>query len=99
MCARTVSTSGSSGTRPRVVRLADPVDRCFTRTMAVLAGIVGALVGFFVGVLFTEVSFANGASWDVVPFVLAVFGWLAARELLRRHRSRKPERSAPSAHA
>lgn len=66
--------------------------------MAVLAGIVGALVGFTVGILFTEVIFANNADWpNVVPFVLAVVGWLAARELLRRRRSRKPEHGLPSA--
>ena len=63
-----------------------------------LAGIVGALVGFTVGVLFTEVIFANNADWpNVVPFVLAVVGWLSARELLRHRRSRKPEHGLPSA--
>ena len=66
--------------------------------MAVLAGIVGALVGFTVGVMFTEVLFANNADWpNVVPFVLAVVGWLAARELVRRRRSRKSEHGLPSA--
>ena len=63
-----------------------------------LAGIVGALVGFTVGILFTEVIFANNADWpNVVPFVLAVVGWLAARELLRHRRSRKPGHGLPSA--
>ena len=63
-----------------------------------LAGIVGAFVGFTVGILFTEVLFANNADWpNVVPFVLAVVGWLSARELLRRRRSRKPEHGLPSA--
>ncbi len=63
-----------------------------------LAGIVGALVGFTVGILFTEMIFANNADWpNVVPFVLAVVGWLSARELLRRRRSRKPEHGLPSA--
>jgi uncharacterized membrane protein YeaQ/YmgE (transglycosylase-associated protein family) len=66
--------------------------------VAVLAGIVGALVGFTVGVLFTELIFANNADWpNVVPFVLAVVGWLSARELLRHRRSRKPEHGLPSA--
>jgi hypothetical protein len=66
--------------------------------VAVLAGIVGALVGFTVGVLATEVIFANDADWpNVIPLVLAVTGWLAARELLRRRRSRKPEHGLPSA--
>ncbi len=65
--------------------------------MAVLAGIVGALVGFTVGVVATEVVFVNNADWsNVIPFVLAVTGWLAARELLRRRRSRKPEHGLPS---
>jgi positive regulator of sigma E activity len=66
--------------------------------VAVLAGIVGALVGFTFGVLLTEVIFASNADWpNVVPFVLAVVGWLAARELVRHRRSRKPERGLPTA--
>ena len=65
--------------------------------MAVLAGIVGALVGFAVGVVFTEIVFANDADWpNVIPFVLGVVGWLAARELFRRRRG---GHGAPSAHA
>jgi hypothetical protein len=37
--------------------------------------IVGAILGFAIGVLFTEVVFANDQSWpDVVPFALAVAG-------------------------
>ena len=70
--------------------------------MAVLAGIVGALVGFTVGVVFTEIVFANNADWpNVIPFALAVTGWLGARELVRRRRSRKPkpEHGVPSASA
>jgi hypothetical protein len=55
--------------------------------MTVLAGIVGAIVGFAIGVLFTEVVFANNASWpDVVPFGLGVFGWLVGTALVRRRR-------------
>jgi hypothetical protein len=66
--------------------------------MAVLAGIVGALVGFTVGIFVTEVIFVNNADWpNVVPVVLAVAGWLAAREVLRQRRSRKPEQRVPSA--
>jgi hypothetical protein len=66
--------------------------------MAVLAGIVGALVGFTVGIVVTEVIFVNNADWpNVVPVVLAVAGWLAAREVLRQRRSRKPEQRVPSA--
>ena len=57
--------------------------------MALLLGIVGALVGAAVGVVFTEIVFVNSQSWpDVVPVVLAVVGWLVARALLRRRRER-----------
>ena len=53
--------------------------------MAVLGGILGAIAGFAVGILFTEVIFANGKSWpDVVPFALAVAGILAGSALGRR---------------
>ena len=63
-----------------------------------MAGILGALVGATVGIVFTEIIFANNADWpDVVPFVLAVVGWLAARELVRQRRSRKHEHGVPSA--
>jgi hypothetical protein len=66
--------------------------------MAVLAGIVGALVGFAVGIVFTEVLFANSSSWpDIVPVVLAIVGWLTARELVRRRRESESEHSVPSA--
>ncbi|HUK94805.1 MAG TPA: hypothetical protein VLU96_07085 [Gaiellaceae bacterium] len=58
--------------------------------MALLAKIVGAILGFAVGVLFTEVIFANNQEWPiVVPFALAVLGWLlggaAARRFAQRH--------------
>jgi hypothetical protein len=50
-----------------------------------LGGIIGAIVGFVVGILLTEVIFANGKSWpDVVPFALAVIGVLAGSALGRR---------------
>ena len=71
---------------------------CFTRGVAFLAGILGALLGFIVGILFTEMIFANNANCpDVIPFVLAVTGWLTARELMRQRRSRKQEHGVPSA--
>ena len=55
--------------------------------MAVLAGVVGVLVGFTVGVVLTEIVFPNNQDWPiVVPFALAVAGWLSARALLRRLR-------------
>jgi positive regulator of sigma E activity len=64
--------------------------------MAVLAGVVGALVGFVVGIVLTEVLFANNSSWpDIVPVVLAIVGWLAAREFVRRRR--ESEHGAQSA--
>jgi hypothetical protein len=60
--------------------------------------IVAGIVGFTVGVVFTEIVFVNNADWaNVVPSVLAVVGWLAARELVRQRRSRKPEHGVPSA--
>jgi len=53
--------------------------------VAKLGGIIGAIVGFVVGILLTEVIFANGKSWpDVVPFALAVAGILAGSALGRR---------------
>jgi hypothetical protein len=52
----------------------------------VVGGIVGAVAGFAVGVLFTEVIFANDQSWpDVVPFALAVLGALVGSTLGRRY--------------
>jgi hypothetical protein len=45
-----------------------------------LAAVVGALLGFALGIVLVEVVFANGASWpDVVPFALAALGWLVGR--------------------
>ena len=56
--------------------------------MAVLAGIVGVIVGFAVGVVLTEIVFPNNQDWPiVVPFALAVAGWLSARAWLRRVRA------------
>ena len=58
--------------------------------MAVLGGILGLVVGFVVGILFTEVVFANNASWpDVVPFVLAVAGAVGGAQLGRRFATRR----------
>jgi positive regulator of sigma E activity len=57
--------------------------------VAVLAGIVGVIVGFAVGVVLTEIVFPNNQDWPiVVPFALAVAGWLSARAWLRRIRAR-----------
>ena len=66
--------------------------------MEVLAGVVGAIVGLVVGVLFTEVIFANSRSWpDVVPIALAVLGWLVGRALVRRRR--RPVHGSRATHA
>ena len=47
--------------------------------------IVGAILGFAIGVLFTEVIFANDQSWpDVVPFALAVAGIVVGAAVARR---------------
>jgi uncharacterized membrane protein YccC len=55
--------------------------------MRVLAGVLGVIVGFAIGVLFTEVLFPNDQSWpDVVPFALAVAGWLTGTAVARRNR-------------
>jgi hypothetical protein len=72
-----------------LVHRPSPVFNC---DVAVAAGILGALIGFAVGVLFVEVIFANNASWpDVVPFALAVLGYLAGRETVRRIGRRRPD--------
>jgi hypothetical protein len=56
--------------------------------MALLGAVVGAIVGFAIGILFVEVIFASNQSWpDVVPFVLAILGWLAGRQAVRKVRS------------
>ncbi len=52
-------------------------------------GILGAIVGFAIGILFTEVIFSNDQSWpDVVPFALAILGYLAGSQLARRRRTK-----------
>ena len=57
--------------------------------MKVAGGIVGAIVGFAVGILFTEVIFANDKSWpDVIPFALAVLGILVGAQLAGRFADR-----------
>ena len=64
--------------------------------MKVIGGILGAIVGFAVGILFTEVIFANDQSWpDVVPFGLAVLGSLTGSSLGRRFAHRSRDAGAP----
>ena len=58
--------------------------------MKVAGGIVGAIVGFAVGGLLTEVIFPNTQSWpDVVPFALAVLGILGGSAAGRRFEVRR----------
>jgi ABC-type antimicrobial peptide transport system permease subunit len=62
--------------------------------VAVLGGFVGAIVGFAVGIFFTEIIYSSTQGWtDVVPFALAVLGILVGSALGRRLASR---RSAPA---
>lgn len=62
--------------------------------MTIFGAILGALVGFAVGVVFTEWVFSNNQSWpDVVPFALAVLGGLAGHELARRFRLNRTSRT------
>jgi len=57
--------------------------------VAVLGGILGAIVGFAIGVTLTEVVFPNGKSWpDVVAFGFAVAGIGIGSALGRRLRRR-----------
>jgi hypothetical protein len=65
--------------------------------MALLGAILGILVGFGVGVIFTEWVFVNNQSWpDVVPIALAALGGLAGAQLGRRFAARRVNAS-PSA--
>jgi presenilin-like A22 family membrane protease len=60
--------------------------------LAVGIGILGAIIGTLVGVLFTEVIFVNNQSWpDVVPFALAILGYLVASRLARYYAGRNAE--------
>jgi hypothetical protein len=56
----------------------------------VLGAVVAGIVGFGVGILVTEVIFANDKSWpDVVPIALAVLGGLVGASLGRRRAARR----------
>lgn len=51
------------------------------------ARIIGAIVAFTFGVILTEIILANSGFGDwtnVVPFVLAVVGWMIGSEVARR---------------
>ena len=66
-------------------------DALSSQSMAVIGGILGALIGFAIGILFTEEIFANNQSWpDVVPFALAIAGIFVGSMLGRRVRAAGP---------
>jgi len=64
--------------------------------MAVVAGTVGGLIGFGLGLVLTEVIIGNppdqtGFDWVfMVDFVFAVVGVLVGVEVARRRRARLP---------
>jgi len=65
--------------------------------VALLGAILGILVGFGVGVIFTEWVFVNNQSWpDVVPIALAALGGLAGAQLGRRFGARRVNASPPA---
>jgi hypothetical protein len=50
-----------------------------------LGRIVGGILGFAIGILFSEVIFANDKDWtNVIPFVLAVVGIMVGSVLAQR---------------
>jgi hypothetical protein len=65
--------------------------------MRVVGAILGILVGFTIGVIFTEWIFQSGESWlDAVPVVLAVLGGLIGAQLGRSFAVRRVD-TAPRA--
>ena len=55
--------------------------------MVAVAGIVGVAIGFAVGLLFGEVILSDQGDWtNVLPWVLAVVGWLAGAGFARQLR-------------
>ena len=62
--------------------------------MAVLGGVVGAILGFAVSVIFTEVIFENNQEWPIaVNAALTVLGVLVGSSLGRRFANRKARAS------
>ena len=58
--------------------------------MRFFGAIVGIVLGFTIGVIFTEWIFVNNESWpDAVPVVLAVLGGLTGAALGRRATARR----------
>ena len=63
--------------------------------MVKLSGFIGAIMGFAISVVFTEVIFANNQEWPIViNAALTAAGALAGASLARRLRTR---RASPSA--
>jgi hypothetical protein len=59
--------------------------------MAKAGGIVGALLGIAISIVFTEVIFPNKQEWPLVFLGLgAAVGWLAGSALVRRFHDRTP---------
>jgi len=55
-----------------------------------ISGLVGAIVGFAISVLFTEVIFANNQEWPIaINVALTVAGALAGGSLARRRAARR----------
>jgi len=55
-----------------------------------LVCVLGAVLGFALGIVLVEIVFTNNSSWPaVVPFALAVLGWLAGDAVVSRERGRR----------
>jgi len=63
--------------------------------MVKLSGFVGAILGFAISVIFTEVIFANNQEWPIaINAALTAAGALAGAALARRLLARRAARSA-----
>ncbi len=59
-----------------------------------IGGIVGILIGFALGLFFGEVVLAKQGDWtNILPFVLAVAGWLVGSATAQRFANRNVSRS------
>ena len=68
--------------------------------MVKLSGFIGAIVGFAISVVFTEVVFANNQEWPIViNAALTAAGALAGASLARRLLARRAAPSARNQHA
>jgi uncharacterized membrane protein YfcA len=65
------------------------------RIVVKLSGFVGAIIGFAISVVFTEVIFANNQEWPIaINAALTAAGALAGASLARRLLARRAARSA-----